>query len=75
MLYYEYAPDPYGTVDLQTLLPAAQCGICQDELYLGQSCYRIEGALICEHCLSAYARAYFRRCRCTLAALPPEERP
>lgn len=69
-MYYEYAPDPYNFVDLQALSPAAHCALCEGELFLGQCCYRIEGCLICEDCLSNYARAYFRRNRVRLRMEP-----
>lgn len=59
-MYYEFAPDPYVPVDLQALSPAAMCALCGAELFLGQCCYALEGALICDDCLSLYARAYFR---------------
>ena len=75
MLYYEYTPDPYCPVDWQNLRPAASCSLCRDELYLGSVCYRIGAALICEDCLAAYARAYFRACRCTIRAAEPEVQP
>lgn len=65
-MYYEYAPDPYIPVDLQSLRPAAVCSLCEGELFLGQCCYRIEGALVCDECLSRYARAYFHDCRVRL---------
>lgn len=62
-MYYEYAPDPYVPADLQALSPAAECCLCGGELFVGQCCYRIDGALICEDCLSYYARACFSSCR------------
>ena len=69
-MYYEYAPDPYMPVDLQDLSPAAECCLCGDVLFLGQCCYRLEGALVCDRCLSDYARAYFRSDRVRLLAAP-----
>lgn len=64
---YEYAPDPYIPADLQAVSPCALCCLCGDELFLGQCCYRLEGALVCERCLPDYARAYFRTFRVRLA--------
>ncbi len=69
-MYYEYAPDPYIPADLQDLSPAAECSLCGDALFLGQCCYRLEGALVCDDCLPDYARAYFRRDRVRLRADP-----
>ena len=47
-MYYEYAPDPYIRTDLQSLRPAAACSLCGEDLFLGQCCYRLSGALLCE---------------------------
>ncbi len=70
-MYYEYAPDPYVPADLQTLSPAAQCALCGDELYLGQCCYLLEGAAVCEACLPRYAKAVFRAHRVRLRGEAP----
>ncbi len=69
-MYYEYAPDPYIRTDLQSLRPAAACSLCGEDLFLGQCCYRLSGALLCEACLPDYARAYFRDARVRLCAAP-----
>ena len=63
MLYYEYAPDPFDCRDLQAVLPAAECALCGDALYIGQCCYLLEGVPVCEGCLAAYARALFHDAR------------
>ena len=68
---YHYIPDPYVPTDRQCLLPLTSCSICRDELYAGEVCYRIEGRLICEGCLAAWARTRFAGCRCRLC-LPTE---
>lgn len=69
---YNFIPDPYLPTDRQTLLPVAACGLCRDELYAGEVCYRIDGQLICESCLAAYAHACFAGCRYRLCLPPPE---
>ena len=70
-MYYEYAPDPYDWPDLQAVCPADACALCGDALYFGQCCYRLEGMLVCEDCLPAYARALFHDARVRICREDP----
>lgn len=36
-----------------------ECSLCGGELYMGQTCYFINGEAVCEDCLADYARQFF----------------
>lgn len=40
--------------------PAARCRYCREEIYEGETYYRVDGRAVCEGCLDALARDYFR---------------
>ena len=46
--------------DSQEEAPVAWCGYCGGELYRGETYYRVDGRAVCEDCLEALARDYFR---------------
>ena len=45
--------------DSQRLWPGGQCGRCGRELYPGESCWHINGILLCKSCLLDYALGFF----------------
>lgn len=59
--------------DRQLQWPVGACGCCRGELYPGDVFWRIEGRLVCEDCLEAFAQRYFAPCRITGEQLTQEE--
>ena len=40
-------------------LPALRCDLCGEDLYPGDTAYRIHGETVCPACLERYARQVF----------------